>query len=128
MDIAFLSQAAMAVFSGLMSLFVGWYGYRLKLREDKRQEQEREKEEAAKREANELRAKTDAVSLGLQSLLRNSIIKLHDNCLKDGRQKTYYDAQNMEYMYIAYHGLGGNGMVTEIYDDFRNFKLITTQE
>lgn len=128
MDITFLSQAAMAVFSGLMSLFVGWYGYRLKLREDRRQEREREREESVQQEANELRAKTDAVSLGLQSLLRNSIIKLHDTCLKDGRQKTYYDAQNMEYMYMAYHGLGGNGMVTEIYNDFRNFKLIPSQE
>ena len=46
----------------------------------------------------------DALKNGMQSLLRNNIIDAHEKYMKT---KTY----------DAYHALGGNGVVTKLYND-----------
>ena len=96
-----------------------WFGKRLDRKEKMREKREQQREA----ETRLFRDRVEATGLGLQSLLRNSIIGLHRECIRNGRKKTYYDIQNMERMYEAYHALGGNGMVTEIYEDFKKFEL-----
>lgn len=74
--------------------------------------------------AKRIQRQAAAMELGLQSLLRVNIMQLHDKCISKGRKRTYNEAQAMERMYEAYHGLGGNGMATEIFEDFKTFELI----
>ena len=50
----------------------------------------------------------DALKNGMQSLLRNNIIDAHDKYTK----KKYCPKT-----YEAYHALGGNGVITKLYND-----------
>ena len=113
MDCAFWLQVLLTAIPIALTAFVEHMRRKYEKREQERQ-----------KAAEKLEKQANATALGLQSLLRNSIIQLHDKCLRDGRKKTYYDTQNMDFLYQAYHGLGGNGMVTDVYNDFKTFESI----
>ena len=58
----------------------------------------------------------DANSKGTMLLLRVQLIEYHDKYMKLGEIPSYaYD--NFVEMYNAYHALGGNGMVTKMYNE-----------
>jgi diacylglycerol kinase family enzyme len=62
------------------------------------------------------RKKTKAIQDGLQSLLRAEIIRQHEKYTQRGDCPVYAkDALRREY--DAYHALGGNGVVTDLYKD-----------
>lgn len=58
----------------------------------------------------------NALKHGMQSLLRSDIIKLHDKFMEKG-YAPIYAKEAMEKSYIAYHNLGGNGVMTNLYDE-----------
>jgi hypothetical protein len=108
-----LVQTVLLALSAIFTLVTAY----LKRKMGKRAEAQ---EEAAKK----VQQQTMAMELGIQSLLRLSIMQLHDKCRTNGRKRTYHEAQAMERMYEAYHNLGGNGMATEIFEDFKTFELV----
>lgn len=59
-----------------------------------------------------------ANSKGTMLLLRVQLINYHDKYMRKGEIPTYA-YQNFVEMYEAYHALGGNGMVTKMYEDIR---------
>lgn len=59
-----------------------------------------------------------ANSKGTMLLLRVQLINYHDKYMKKGEIPTYA-YQNFCEMYEAYHALGGNGMVTKMYEDIK---------
>lgn len=60
----------------------------------------------------------DANSKGTMLLLRVQLIEYHDKYVKLGEIPSYaYD--NFVEMYNAYHDLGGNGMVTKMYNEIQ---------
>jgi len=120
MDFSFVLEILPPLGTLGMTLFCAWFGKQLDRREKEREQRFQERHQ----EAEKVKELSYATALGLQSLLRNDIINLHKECVKNGYKKHYYDVQNMERMYDAYHKLGGNGLVTEIYDKFRNMDLI----
>lgn len=64
----------------------------------------------------------DANSRGTMLLLRVQLIEYHDKYVKLGEIPSYaYD--NFEEMYRAYHDLGGNGMVTKMYEEIKGLHL-----
>lgn len=63
-----------------------------------------------------------ANSKGTMLLLRVQLIEYHDKYMKRGEIPTYA-YQNFMEMYEAYHALGGNGMVTRMYDDIHELHL-----
>ena len=64
----------------------------------------------------------DANSKGTMLLLRVQLIEYHDKYMKIGEIPSYaYD--NFVEMYNAYHALGGNGMVTKMYDEIQEIHL-----
>lgn len=64
----------------------------------------------------------DANSKGTMLLLRVQLIEYHDKYMKLGEIPSYaYD--NFVEMYNAYHALGGNGMVTKMYDEIQEIHL-----
>lgn len=67
-----------------------------------------------KRQTNN--AKSHATENGLQSLLRAEIIRQHEKYTERGYAPIYAkDALQKEYE--AYHALGGNGVITDLYND-----------
>ena len=64
----------------------------------------------------------DANSKGTMLLLRVQLIEYHDNYVKLGEIPSYaFD--NFVEMYNAYHALGGNGMVTKMYNEIQELHL-----
>ena len=64
----------------------------------------------------------DANSKGTMLLLRVQLIEYHDKYVEMGEIPSYaYD--NFIEMYEAYHNLGGNGMVTKMYQEIQELHL-----
>lgn len=64
----------------------------------------------------------DANSKGTMMLLRVQLIEYHDKYMELGKIPSYaYD--NFCEMYDAYHSLGGNGMITKMYDEIQELHL-----
>ena len=64
----------------------------------------------------------DANSRGTMLLLRVQLIEYHDKYVALGEIPSYaYD--NFVEMYNAYHALGGNGMITKMYNEIQSLHL-----
>ena len=55
----------------------------------------------------------------MRAMLRDRIIQLYEDCASK-EETPFYAIQNVANMYQAYHDLGGNGAITEIYNKFIN--------
>ena len=66
----------------------------------------------------------DANSRGTMLLLRVQLIEYHDRYTALGHIPSYA-YENFEEMYKAYHDLGGNGMVTHMYEEVRELEIRT---
>lgn len=64
----------------------------------------------------------EANSKGTMLLLRVQLIEYHDKYTKKGEIPSYA-YQNFIEMYGAYHELGGNGMVTKMYEEIKELHL-----
>lgn len=65
-----------------------------------------------------------ANSKGTMLLLRVQLIEYHKEYMDKGEIPTYA-YQNFCEMYEAYHALGGNGMVTKMYEDIKELHFKT---
>ena len=66
----------------------------------------------------------DANSKGTMLLLRVQLIEYHDKYVELGEIPSYVYNNFIE-MYEAYHDLGGNGMVTKMYEEIQELHLRT---
>ena len=64
----------------------------------------------------------DANSRGTMLLLRVQLIEYHDKYLAIGHIPSYA-YENFCEMYQAYHSLGGNGMITHMYEDVKKLEI-----
>ena len=64
----------------------------------------------------------DANSKGTMLLLRVQLIEYHDKYMAKGEIPSYA-YENFVEMYEAYHRLGGNSMVTKMYEEIRELHL-----
>lgn len=70
----------------------------------------------------EQKKERDANAKGTMLLLRVQLIEYHDKYMKLQEIPSYaYD--NFVEMYEAYHALGGNGMVTKMYNEIKSLHL-----
>lgn len=68
-------------------------------------------------------AETEALKAGMKSLLRRQILADCKEAMMDGYcDETVRDT--ITAMYEAYHGLGGNGSVTDAYNSMRQLPLV----
>lgn len=63
--------------------------------------------------------KQQAVMDGVRAILRDRILHTYGHYSEKG-WVPFYAMENMDNMYNAYHDLGGNGPITEIYHKFMN--------
>ena len=64
----------------------------------------------------------NANSKGTMLLLRVQLIEYHDKYMKLGEIPSY-SVENFDEMYHAYHELGGNGMITKMYEEIQELHL-----
>ncbi|MFQ9515325.1 MAG: hypothetical protein ACLRZ9_05815 [Eubacterium sp.] len=64
----------------------------------------------------------NANSQGTMLLLRVQLIEYHNKYMEVGEIPSYA-YQNFCEMYNAYHNLGGNGMITKMYDEIQELHL-----
>lgn len=64
----------------------------------------------------------DANSKGTMLLLRVKLIEYHDKYMALGKIPSYA-YENFVDMYESYHELGGNGMVTHMYEDIKKLEI-----
>lgn len=101
--------------SCLMTLFSGLLLYIIKdlLNDNKRLREER-KAENIERESG--------LKEGMVCLLRICLIDAHMKYMTAGEISTH-GYENFDAMYNAYHKLGGNGLVTHMYDDIQELRF-----
>lgn len=58
----------------------------------------------------------NALKNGVQSLLRNKIIEYHEKYTRQG-YCPIYAKEAVRHNYEAYHELGGNGVITKLYEE-----------
>lgn len=56
------------------------------------------------------------MKMGMIALLRNEIIRIYEKHMKLGHCPSYMK-KNINEMYISYHKLGGNGMITSMVEE-----------
>lgn len=61
----------------------------------------------------------DAIKAGMQAILRDRIIQAFNHYAEKGFCPIYA-RDNITHMYEAYHNLGGNGTITELYEKLLN--------
>ena len=93
-------QIFLVIIQGIFTLFVGWLGLRIKQHETRKE-----------KEAQEYKA----IKKGVQAVLRDRILQAFNYYRKVGGITTA-QMDNISSMYRAYHNLGGNGVVTKIYE------------
>lgn len=71
--------------------------------------------------------KREANSNGTMLLLRAKLIEYHTKYMKKGEIPSYA-YENFVDMYSAYHELGGNGMVTKMYEEIHELHIKTRNE
>ncbi len=64
----------------------------------------------------------DANSRGTMLLLRVQMIEYHDKYVAQGYIPSYA-YENFCEMYEAYHELGGNGMITHMFDEIKELEI-----
>ena len=64
----------------------------------------------------------DANSRGTMLLLRVQLIEYYDKYMEQGDIPSYA-YENFVEMYKAYHSLGGNGMITKMYEEIQELHL-----
>lgn len=80
-----------------------------------------EEYEQSREEAAELRAMQDAQNFALREILGDMLDKEHARLVKQGYASPA-EKQKFERKYNAYHGLGGNGTRTALYEDVLEMK------
>jgi hypothetical protein len=61
------------------------------------------------------RARNDAITAGMQCLLRDCIVSKYSQ-YRTAEHCPVYEKENMRRMYAAYHALGGNDVATALYN------------
>lgn len=63
-----------------------------------------------------------AIKNGLRALLREKIIEICDRCIDRGYVHIH-NLESIDDLYVQYHELGGNGMVTKLVEDTKKLQL-----
>ena len=101
-------QLSLELLLMLATAIIGYVFHKLKKRDE-----QRDKEDAERNNAIEIRE--EAINQALRALCRDRILQGYRYYKRNSGISTN-DLETMTKLYNAYHGLGGNGTVTTIYD------------
>ena len=113
----------MAVFSAVASALVSLLFYKIKKAHQYREQQELKMQEERQKSEDDLRNNMALLQEGVVALLHNRLVSIITDC-ETVQGKRLYQIENVTNMYHAYHGLGGNGTVTVLYEQFKKLPTI----
>ena len=115
-------EIALAIFSSIFSAIVSSIAailvYKLQNRDHKRELEELERKAESQRLEDKRQKEYEALKNGVQSMLRDRLIHSAINYEKQGWVDTNA-LENIELMYSAYSALGGNGIVTKLFNEIQ---------
>ena len=115
-------EIALAIFSSIFSAIVSSIAailvYKLQNRDHKRELEELERKAEAQRLEDKRQKEYEALKNGVQSMLRDRLIQSALNYEKQGWVDTNA-LENVGLMYSAYSALGGNGIVTKLFNEMQ---------
>lgn len=100
-----------------MTLIIGAISFKL-------QEAMKENKKLRANKRNQFDEEQTAFRNALRCLLKVKLIEYHDKYVKDGSVPPYV-LQNYDDMYNSYHALGGNGMITQMYEELKDLPIRT---
>ena len=100
-----------SVASSITSAAVGYVAYKLKQADSARQA-----------EAAEERRRRESERAGLIALLRERMREIYYHSFEKG-EAPLYARDSFESMYHAYHDMGGNGIIDDMYERFLSLPL-----
>ncbi len=86
----------------------------------RRRRQEDERHAQLVKMDEERAARDEAIALGVKALLRARIVDCYDKYHNQEKPLTVERKRELVEMYEAYHALGGNGTITQMYDEMKN--------
>ena len=114
------TEIALAIFSSIFSAIVSSIAailvYKLQTRDRKRELEELEHKAELQRLEDKRQKEYDALKNGVQSMLRDRLIQSALSYEKQGWIDTNA-LENVGLMYSAYSSLGGNGIVTKLFNE-----------
>lgn len=111
-------QAGLSVISTIATSVIGYLVYRLKKKEeDKNEELKKQRKEAAL-QAEKQKQEAEALRVSLLALIRDRILQGYRYYRRE-HGISPQDLETMTKLYMAYHALGGNGTITAVYDKIK---------
>lgn len=105
-----------AVIAGLAAVAVAI----IETRAARRRKQDDERHETLMQLERERSDRDDAIALGIKALLRSSIVNFYDAHHNQGKPLSVERKRELDEMYAAYHALGGNGTITQMYEEMKD--------
>lgn len=93
-------EVILMILQAIITILVGYVGVKLKMHEKSKEREKLEQE---------------AIRNGIRAVLRDRIVQAYNHFSRQGKIKIE-ELGNISNMYVAYHNLGGNGVVTSIYN------------
>lgn len=115
-------QLGLGVFSAVIGGIVSWIGWKLQKYEKAREALEKQRKEAQWEAEERLRKDIELLKSGTLSMLHNELVSTIMEC-HEKNKKRVYQVENIEHMYQAYRGLGGNGTVKQMYESFSEIPI-----
>ena len=116
-------QLALGAFSTVVSALVSWIAWKIRKIEQAREAADLERVTTEKKAKEKLKSDIEKLKEGDLALLQNRIVSIVMDCINSGHRRVY-QTKNVERMYNAYSGLGGNGMVEQLYNEFKHLRII----
>lgn len=86
----------------------------------RRRKQEDERHAELVKLDHERTVRDEAMMLGMKALLRGQIVNFYDAHHNQSKPLSVERKRELDEMYSAYHLLGGNGTITQMYDELKN--------
>ena len=107
-----------SIFSAIVSSIAAILVYKLQNRDHKRELEELERKAESQRLEYKRQKEYEALKNGVQSMLRDRLIQSAISYEKQGWVDTN-SLENIGLMYSAYSALGGNGIVTKLFNEIQ---------
>ena len=86
----------------------------------RRRKQEDERHAQLVRLDHERTERDDAIALGMKAMLRGQIINFYDQYHNQSKPLSVERKKELDEMYAAYHALGGNGTISQMYKNLKD--------
>ena len=111
-----IEQTLPVVFSAILTLICGIAMHRINAKLDARDKADIEAEARRQERAARREIEHEAIVHGLLAILRNEIVTIYSDWQKAGKHDLpLYEREILSQTYQAYHSLGGNGTVSELF-------------